>query len=81
MTNENTKNTKTTMPPRERARGARTVERRRGRTMRCASALGGGIAIVASALAQRGAHASGAHAFEWAGIFVTPENEYVWQAQ
>ena len=69
------------MPPRERARGARTVERRRGRTMRCASALGGGIAIVASALAQRGAHASGAHAFEWAGIFETPENEYVWQAQ
>ena len=49
--------------------------------MRCASALGGGIAIVASALAQRGAHASGAHAFEWAGIFETPENEYVWQAQ
>ena len=27
------------------------------------------------------AHASGAHAFEWAGIFEKPENEYVWQAQ
>ena len=49
--------------------------------MRALGALGGGIAIVASSLATRGAHASGAHAFEWAGIFETPENEYVWQAQ
>ena len=49
--------------------------------MRALGALGGGIAIVASSLATRGAHASGAHAFEWAGIFETPDDAYVWQAE
>ena len=81
MTNENTKSTKTMMPAREPARGARAVERRGGRTMRALGALGGGIAIVASSLATRGAHASGAHSFEWAGIFETPDDAYVWQAE
>jgi zinc transporter ZupT len=65
----------------ERTRGARRRERRRGRTMRALGGLGGGIAIVASALVTRGGRAEDAHAFEWAGIFETPENEYVWQAQ
>ena len=43
----------------------------------------GGAAVVSSALAARGAHASGAHAhsFEWAGIFKTPDDAYVWQAE
>ena len=42
----------------------------------------GGAAVVSSALAARGAHASGeTHAFEWAGIFETPDNAYVWQAE
>ena len=51
--------------------------------MRALGALGGGIAIVASSLATRGAHASGdhAHSFEWAGIFKTPDDAYVWQAE
>ena len=39
--------------------------------------------MVSSALAARGAHASGdhAHSFEWAGIFETPDDAYVWQAE
>ena len=42
----------------------------------------GGAAVVSSALAARGAHASGeTHAFEWAGIFETPDDAYVWQAE
>ena len=41
----------------------------------------GGAAVVSSALAARGALASGAHEFEWAGIFETPDNAYVWQAE
>ena len=41
----------------------------------------GGAAVVASSLATRGAHASGAHSFEWAGIFETPDDAYVWQAE
>ncbi len=43
----------------------------------------GGAAVVSSALAARGALASGAHAhsFEWAGIFETPDDAYVWQAE
>ena len=65
----------------ERTRGARRGERGRGRTMRALGGLGCGIAIVASALVTRGVRALDAHAFEWAGIFETPENEYVWQAQ
>ena len=41
----------------------------------------GGAAVVSSALAARGALASGAHEFEWAGIFETPDDAYVWQAE
>jgi len=63
--------------PRSAARGAKTNAGRRGRKMR---GVLGAMAVASSALAARGARASGAHAhaFEWAGIFETPDDAYVW---